>query len=113
MTPEQQRIAIAEWMGVKPTQARKLEDGKTVLIYLEDGKWLPDYLNDLNAMHEAEKKLDYKQRVIFINFLAVALVREHKPKLSNMTTCIHVESCHSTASQRAEALLKTIGKWKE
>lgn len=109
MTPEEQRIAIAEWCGWTDIPQR------IIRAHTRDLTWLgvPDYLGDLNAMHEAELKLDYKQRVIFINFLAVAVVREHKPTLSDMTRCIHVQACHATAAQRAEALLRTIGKWKE
>jgi len=43
MKPEQQRIAIARACG---------EDNDSILRGL-----IPDYLNDLNAMHEAEQTM--------------------------------------------------------
>ena len=53
---------------------------------------IPDYLNDLNAMHEAEQTLDGNQRLPYL-----VLLQGH---------------CFPTAAQRAEAFLRTIGKWK-
>jgi hypothetical protein len=61
MDPEQQRVAIAEacgWVACRTALQSKdnpANDGwrmgsRTVRV-------LPDYLNDLNAMHEAEKVL--------------------------------------------------------
>ena len=62
---------------------------------------VPDYLNDLNAMHEAEKVLTVQQR-------------------GEMTLNIMHSNCdgywpqlHATAQQRAEAFLRTIGKWSD
>ena len=59
MTPEAQRIAIAEACGWS------YEKNET---YAPDGAFwwsknpeFPDYLNDLNAMHEAENTLTYEQ----------------------------------------------------
>lgn len=59
-------------------------------------KYLPDYLNDLNAIHEAEKLIMDESSIIYVEYLGQI-------------------SCpwHATAAQRAEALLKTIGKWEE
>jgi hypothetical protein len=57
----------------------------------------PDYLNDLNAMHEAETALDYNQ------------LREMEDSVSFQFA---VYPFHSTASQRAEAFLRTLGLWK-
>jgi hypothetical protein len=59
---------------------------------------IPDYCNCLNAMHEAEKVLNKNQWV--------AYGRE----LSRLNVFPMV---HATARQRAEAFLKTIGKWEE
>lgn len=82
MTREQQRIAIAEAVG-------------------KDA----DYLNDLNAMHEAEKTLTKKQLQTYLDILADA------PRESMYQTWS--TSVFATASQRAEAFLRTIGKWEE
>lgn len=70
MKPEEQRIAIAEACGWTRIEGRKgLPPGKTshapsLALSDSDDGWLfiPDYLNDLNAMHEAEKVLTPKQR---------------------------------------------------
>ena len=98
MTLEQQRIAIAEacgwtrigwngvyqdWLGDRPNEDR-------------DTYPIPDYLNDLNAMHEAEKVLNNEQWVAYgreLNRLGV------------------FPMVHATASQRAEAFLRTLGIW--
>ena len=57
-----------------------------------------DFCNDLNAMHEAEKVLNKEQWV--------AYGRE----LSRLNVFPMV---HATAKQRAEAFLRTLGKWEE
>ena len=62
---------------------------------------LPDYCNDLNAMHEAEK-------ILFTTNNWDACTYE--TTLQKETTSW---AWHSTAKQRAEAFLKTIGKWEE
>ena len=87
MTPEQQRIAIAEACG---------EDNDSIYRDL-----IPDYLNDLNAMHEAEKTLTDKAHEEF-RLNLYDLIRDDSRLIVS-----------STASQRAEAFLRTIGKWKE
>jgi hypothetical protein len=133
MKPEQQRIAIAEACGwLKYTQftthpklwghnpakyhtsiwgltlvADMTQDECTQYGWYGDGHIsidnLPDYLNDLNAMHEAEKML-------------------RKPMKGSDTDTIIGDRMHkyaeligyafdSTAAQRAEAFLRTIGKW--
>jgi len=105
MNPESQRIAIAEARGF----LRSERDGfwywphgfptASSRPYAELFEF-PDYLNDLNAMHEAEKVLDYYQQSEFVSRLS--------SKVSH-----GFNFCHATASQRAEAFLRTIGKWKE
>jgi len=56
-----------------------------------------DYCNDLNAMHEAEKTLTGKH---FEDYLMELLDFIDEPILAN-------------ARQRAEAFLRTLGKWEE
>jgi hypothetical protein len=84
MTQEQQRVAIAEACG---------EDSDSIVREL-----IPDYLNDLNAMHDAENSLTTSQMTTMSQYL-------HRK--------IGVLWGFATASQRAEAFLRTIGKWKE
>lgn len=61
---------------------------------------LPDYLNDLNAMHDAEKALGLSYD---------RWTRELRAICERDRRCIE----SATASQRAEAFLRTIGKWEE
>jgi len=62
---------------------------------------LPDYLTDLNAMHDAEKGMSDDNAEKFRAWLLQVNGYNHD----------RVVSC--TAAQRAKAFLKTIGKWKE
>ena len=100
MTPEQQRIAIAEacvwtvhpknkWVVIPPNSPHSVQPLYT----------LPDYLNDLNAMHEAEKVLKGGMRSKYDAELTLICSRDYN------------FIWESTASQRAEAFLRTIGKW--
>jgi hypothetical protein len=119
MNPEKQRIAIAEACGWKPDDdgaglntweaswtGNKLyglrptfRPDKTISNYTVDCV-VPDYLNDLNAMHEAEKVLTNEQLEVYCNIL-------HKPNHGVYW------AIHATAAQRAEAFLRTIGKWED
>ena len=100
MTPEQQRIAIAEACGWTDTQ-------------IIDGKYgqtdVPDYLNDLNAMHKAEKVLTVAQRITYANQIGVVLSGESVGRAIPNWWFIH----EATAAHRAEAFLRAIGKWEE
>ena len=66
---------------------------------------IPDFSGDLNEMHEAEKVLGKK-------------LSEYGNQLWEMTIVSKDDfpECyiwHSTARQRAEAFLRTLGKWEE
>ena len=100
MTPEVQRIAIAEACGW--TSCRIIHgDPMGYPVNVPDQLIvIPNYLNDLNAMHEAEKGLTNEQLEVYCNIL-------HKPNHGVYW------AIHATASQRAEAFLRTIGKWEE
>ena len=102
MNPEQQRIAIAEACGWT-TKHKGLWVER-----LQTYAALPDYLNDLNAMHEAEKVL--KQR--WSNYCE-KLLEIVEPEPRSLEVCHYWNLLHATASQRAEAFLRTIGKWEE
>lgn len=68
----------------------------------------PDYCNDLNAMHEAEKHLLKVKVEIFVeNIREIVFDTEVSEEEFNFFLV------HATAAQRAEAFLKTIGKWEE
>ena len=57
---------------------------------------LPDYLSDLNAMHEAEKVLTAVQRAQYIQ---------------ELERICEYDICFATASQRAEAFIRTLNLW--
>lgn len=104
MNPDEQRIAIAEACGWHFNNDPKIGMWVRPSGHFEIN--LPDYLNDLNAMHEAEKVLEIPQ------------IKTYGAILREMTRggdyVSHLDrSWHATAAQRAEAFLKTIGKWKE
>lgn len=75
---------------------------------------IPDYFNNLNAMHEAEALLDYDGQVAFVTALCPLV------GLTGENNYWYDLECHeawkmvnATAAQRAEAYLKTIGKWQQ
>jgi hypothetical protein len=111
MTQKQKRIAIAKacrWkdvefgvgpnsnlcLGNKPTWSNG-----TVISYTVD-KVVPDYFNDLNACHEAEKMLQHYGA--FVDCLAT-VAKQPRGGISLI---------HATAAQRAEAFGLTLGLWK-
>jgi hypothetical protein len=61
---------------------------------------LPDYLHDLNAMHEVEKILNPAQKRDYRDALCIICGQRYP-------------ACFATAAQRAEAFLRTIGKWED
>ena len=102
MSPEAQRIAIAETCGwtVNPDP----KDHSGYRYYAPKGTSpslgrhaLPDYLHNLNAMHEATQSLKKDQ------------LRWYRNRLIELTGTF--EAIDATAAQRAEAFLRTIGKW--
>jgi len=115
MTQEEQRVAIAEACGIAGPF-----DHRWVKEYEKEGgdEWgftgfekgelvfIPDYLNDLNAMHEAEKLL--KRQLCGVEYWQKGYGR-FQTLLAEFT----VNPFSATASQRAEAFLRAIGKWKE
>lgn len=108
MTETEQRIAIAEWCGWKWAPGKVIEFGADIprnIWYAPSGlackSGPPDYLNDLNAMHEAVLRLRELDAKLYIRY--------HQ-ELIKIDGLLYPDA---TAAQRAEALLRTIGKWKE
>lgn len=106
-----QRMALAEieeWENVAPPGRLPVFKQKG---YLELRDLPPDYLRDLNAMHRVEKILRAEQTVGYTNELRKVL---RKPITENESSPIHgVWEWHATAAQRAEAILRTLRKWKD
>lgn len=100
MTDEQINIAVAEACGWKRIEPPKDQGWGAAARGKE---WwyvyqLPKYSSDLNAMHEAEKHIPEKHHRTYY----------YEEKLHLMTIG---RGERATARQRAEAFLKTLGKW--
>jgi hypothetical protein len=123
MTPKAQRIAIAEACGwrIEPSMIQRgynliTPDGKLwdsfwdneAKIPVVGDRWmnLPDYLIDLNAMHEAEKVLTRDQCFYYRDEIQKAV-------LKTSAHCSADFVFGATAAQRAEAFLRTLNLWKE
>lgn len=123
MNPEQQRIALAEacgWEYVYNDPERYpywlAPKGDCRYGNLLDAnlfpKAFPNYLNDLNAMRDAEQQLwemDWSFRTIFNDHLA-NIIKRRKVNRNEWDAETLLDA---TAAQRAEAFLRTIGKWTE
>jgi hypothetical protein len=108
MSPEKQRIAIAEacgWIWEKTCQGSLIGKPKGEQGPLDD---LPDYLNDLNAMREAEKALLKSGWVTYLDWLVYVIYGSKKEP-----SIYYGSICHATAAQRAEAFLRTLNKWED
>lgn len=113
MTELEQRIAIAEACGFVPCGEDRLgfwywpRGFPTVSSrpYAEFHE-LPDYPNDLNAMHEAEKSLKGSKDEEYSE------LSEYQEQLYMDTHNVYEIDCiRATARQRAEAFLRTLGLW--
>ena len=113
MKPEQQRIAIAEACGWKWHSRMKgsIKVWDNGLDYVFSDSELPDYLNDLNAMNEAEATLNYEQGEQFEDELCDICDMENRHKEYPLPFRFAV--VHATTQQRAEAFLRTLNLWNE
>lgn len=105
MTPELQRIAIAEACGWQHCEINHHSTGMfhkgAAIGTSPDSKrtrYIPSYTTDLNAMHQAEKTLEYDKLIIMAEHISFNFA---------------VLPFHATAAQRAEAFLRTVGKWQD
>lgn len=107
MNKEKQRIKIAEVCGYTHVRIIKAIEGPPDIgigHHPTEPHSVPDYLNDLNAMHEAEKVLSRGQlHRYMLNMQEVKGIGGNN----------HWLNFHATAAQRAEAFLKTLNLWEE
>ena len=85
MTDDQINVAITEATGLWNHPCSS------------DTRVMMDFCWDLNAMHEAEKTLTVEQWHDYVDFMPSRWE----------------EAVHASARQRAEAFLRTIGKWED
>lgn len=120
MTSEKQRIAIAEHLGFKHgtfiTETHWFDDcvsdGQEEVLFADhvtDGAQVrvPRFIDDLNAMHEAEKLLrpggtygEWARWDSYVQTLGDGFTGRD-------------DVAHATAAQRAEAFLRAVGKWED
>lgn len=121
MTNQEINIAIAKvcgWTFGEPsfTHAGRWEVRFGNPPYSSDSKWageppsfeecyknyslLPNYCEDLNAMHAAENGLNNQSKAIYREKLCIVTLNNGGP-------------IHATASQRSEAFLRTLNLWKD
>lgn len=119
MTPEDQRIALAEIEGyihygcTGCAHTPCLCKGYLTPAPDHDLVYdLPDYLNDLNAVHKVEIWLSRNPNGDGGSRLP--WYRHHLEEVCDRTggklTCVPV---HAAASQRCEAILRALNKWEE
>jgi hypothetical protein len=120
MTDEQINVAIAEacgWVDRGSFNESRPEDHKFKrrIGNTENYEWRWqhefNYCRDLNAMHEAEKLLDYQQAEDFGDMMYNLCADENSEQDNPFPWRFAV--IHATARQRAEAFLRTLGKWEE
>src|SRR5947207_9253625 len=103
MNENEMRIEIAKLCGIKDIQS--------AWAYGKDGSLpLPDYFNDLNAIHDAEMML-FKtptERCNYLCCLENVSSRTRRVSEDNTIDPVTQWACFATAPQRAEALLRTI-----
>lgn len=76
---------------------------------------LPNYCADLNAMHEAEEGL-FKSKPGYYERFWLTTMQDVLGWESDVGVIDKRQACeiaHATARQRAEAFLRTVGKWQE
>lgn len=101
MSPEKQRIAIAEAM---PPSLIHFEDGEPMMHLWGDAFTPFDPLNDLNACAEMEKSLKGEQRHQYASELCYTVGNTHVEQFDIIT---------ATAPQRCEAFLRAKGLWRD
>lgn len=120
MIPEAQRIAIAEacgWTAIVDYSGL-VRGGKLTGILGSDGRMdIPDYPNDIRAMHEAEEMAS-QCGLLKAEAWVPEIWRGCELPLSSAFWTRENMGCmasaiHATAAQRAEAFLRTLGKWTE
>jgi len=120
--PERIRIKIAERCGWSPINTglqahyHWKRDSKTWQGGVEFSEDLPDYPNDLNAMHEAESVVIEPWEIDrYAHELYQVLERFWTAKRwSDFSRHgVYYAFAHATAAQRAEAFLRAFGDWEE
>jgi len=112
MTEQEMNVAIAEACGWRFEESIAIRpDGWRMHSYINNpkGEFTPNYTTDFNAMHEAVATLSFTQRRLYrLELQRVVSSGLKEGVLVEMSECID-----ATARQRAEAFLRTVGRWTE
>jgi hypothetical protein len=140
MTPEKQRIVLAEWDGwewyklpidihfknkryrclfnkhisdceERLEKADMSENICNIPYLIKEGR-VPNYLEDLNAVHELEKKFNLEQKQQYVGVLCDLLEKIH-PDKGEAEEYVAFILLTATSAQRCKAILRTIGKWED
>jgi predicted RecB family nuclease len=115
MTPTEIRIAMAEldnWTNLAYRNGNRLSGFQKAGYYADrTNVAVPDYPNDLNAVHRVEERLvdSECQKCTYIDKLVQVTKADQHIAGGIVYWCVY----HATARQRCEAILRTVGKWKE
>ena len=120
MDSNKQVIAIAEYLGWKRGKDCEILYGSERFYprWYKSGigaffTELPDYVNDLNAIHEAENVLTLVQRIAWHHVIGSIVGPSSNMKGGNGFADVTFQLCNATAVQRAKAFLLVIGKWEK
>lgn len=122
LSPEEKRIKVAELCGITSIHEADRENRGMArmahrlgydLFGLRNGQFaiVPDYLNDLNAMHEAEKVLQERFGLMlrYTSWLQfVVLGKWEKEEAIQEGRLSRYKVYFATAAQRAEAFVLTM-----
>jgi hypothetical protein len=124
MNLQSQNIAIAAYCGWTDIRYESGEDADvdSRTVYPWEGvrgvspvdgrrRFIPDYTGSLDAMHEAEKVLERYQRVIWHRQLCICTDASSPMRGGDGFADVTFQLCHTSALQRAEIFLRTIGQW--
>lgn len=107
MTNTQINEAIAKACGWKPDESGRgewrLKDNKTKWEY----DYIPNYIEDLNAMHEAEKILNPEQKIAYYHDVLNEVTGRFTRQSSDF------DFLCASSKQRSISLCCTLGLWKE
>lgn len=116
MTPDEINATIANHLGWTNLHIRQLERDHPNDRHMmphgcrPGGSWneqeVPEFDEDLNAMHKAKKSLSGDPRIEFINVLCGIVRTKDDGPYTAMTKAFYAEAAHE-----AEAFVRVIGKW--
>ncbi len=117
MNKEKQRIALAKYRGYKDIAWRVVCEGTGMDTWVlcsgiigKGGCEIPDYGNNLSAMHEVEKSMTDEQWEEYSNILFD--ITHPWDDCGSFESIIRA-TCHADAAQRLEAILKTLNLWEQ